>query len=344
MRIYLLYVYIRRLPMRRILLALSISLICPIALGAPAVTSASISGTTNSIVITGTGFGGTNPMMFWDDVSDAFSVSNLKSGDVVPASSTTKWGENTNIYGEPITFLQTDKTRSRKTEAIYYGAGHKSFLGVPKYTGTATVYDTMYVSWWYKPSISPSAEGGSNKFLRIWDDANGGGTRISWTQMHLTCGDAVFWKDWTGKVGEWNHHEFYVNLAQKKVVSKINGKVQHDVACEKSPNFPAKPIFLALVGFDHGMSAYQTMKTSMDDIYVSNSPARVVISESPTWNTAIETEILPIKTWATDKIEAGFVSGNIRLSGNIYLYVVDQTGGVNATGYKVKCPTCPVMK
>src|SRR5690606_17534078 len=98
----------------------------------------------------------------------------------------------------------------------------------------------IYVSWWYRPSVSPSSAGGSNKFIRIWDNGSGYGTRISWTQMHLTCEsdkNYVTWGGWTGNVGEWNHHAIYVDLDTGNIKTWANGKLIHDAPCAKHPDY-----------------------------------------------------------------------------------------------------------
>jgi len=310
------------------------------AYAVPAITSATLDQT--GITIVGSGFGSDNPQVFWDNNDSNFSTSGLLEGDAVPSGTGKLWlGENGNQWHSPMKF-QKSQTRANKQNIIYYNADHSGYLSKPKMTGT--VYDTLYVSWWYKPGKSVTDEGGSNKFIRVWDDTNGYGTRISWTQMHLTCGDTTDWSTWNGKVGDWNHHEFYVNLAQKKVVAKINGKISHDTTCEKDPAQADKPIYVQVLGFDHGSEAYATQTTSLDDIYIGNTQARALVSASKQWSNTIQTEVLPIKTWSATKIETEAISGYLRLNNQVYIYVVDKDGNVNTNGFKVSCPFCPTMR
>jgi hypothetical protein len=304
----------------------------------PAITSATLDQT--GITIVGSGFGADNPMVFWDNNEANFTASGAIEGDKVPAGTGKLWAENGTQWHSPMTFKKS-VTRANKENIIYYNADRSGFLTKPKMTGD--VYDTLYVSWWYKPGKSVTDEGGSNKFIRVWDDPNGYGTRISWTQMHLTCGPDPFWFTWNGKIGDWNHHEFYVNLAEKKIVAKINGKIVHDVSCEKDPAQVGKPLYVQVLGFDHGSSSYTTQTTSLDDIYIGNSQARALVSASSSWSSSIKTEVLPIKTWSNTKIETEAISGYLRLNNQVYIYVVDKDGNVNSKGFKVSCPFCPTM-
>jgi hypothetical protein len=306
----------------------------------PAITSATLDQT--GITIVGSGFGADNPMVFWDNNDANFGISSAIEGDVVPSGAGKLWRENSSQWSLPMQFKKT-QTRNNRDNIIYFNASHSGYLGKPLMKGP--VYDTMYVSWWYKPGKSVSDEGGSNKFIRVWDDTDGYGTRISWTHMHLTCGSTTDWGSWGGKAGEWNHHEFYVNLAenQKKVVSKVNGKVTHDTTCEKDPAQAGKPIYVQILGFDHGSDAYKTQTTSLDDIYIGNSQARALVSASSSWSSSIKTEVLPIKTWSNTKIETEAISGYLRLNNQVYIYVVDKDGNVNSKGFKVSCPFCPAM-
>lgn len=309
------------------------------AYAVPTITSATLDQT--GITISGSGFGDDNPQVFWDNNDANFDASGGIEGQVVPFGAGKLWGENGDQWHSPLTFKKST-TRSNKNNIIYYNADHSGFLTKPRMTGT--VYDTLYVSWWYKPGKSVTDEGGSNKFIRVWDNTNGTGTRISWTQMHLTCGSTTDWYTWPGKVADWNHHEFYVNLADKKVVAKVNGKVIHDVSCEKDPAQASKPIYVQVLGFDHGSTAYKTQTTSLDDIYIGNTQARALVSASSRWSTSIQTEVLPIKSWTANKIETEAISGYLRLNNQVYIYVVDKDGNVNTNGFKVSCPFCPAMR
>lgn len=313
------------------------------AMSAPAITSAKVEN--SQVIIEGRGFGSSNPMIFWDDVSSSYAAQLAKSGDAVKVGTQDLWQVNTNQWGAPFTYATDQKTRaiSGSQSPVYFGKGHKNFLGNPHYISKPKTANTLYVSWWYKPTQHPNAEGGSNKFIRIWDDGNGTGTRVSWTQMHITCNDdSVSWATWAGKVNEWNHHEFYINMPEKKIVAKVNGMTHHNMTtCAKDPKFPEKPIYIELLGFDHGSTSYQSMTTAIDDIFIGDSQARVVFSDEHRWSDSNKTEVLPIVSWTDGKIVATEIDGVFPKEGRKYLYVLQSDGLVNAEGYSMPCPKCP---
>lgn len=293
------------------------------------------------LVISGSNFANENPMIFWDDVSNAFHESGLTVGDEVKVGSGSLWDANTNIWGEPFHYGNVNG-RNNKDEVVYYGEGRKNYLGKPNVFRESSG-SKLYVSWWYKPSMDPGAEGGSNKFIRIWDNESGEGTRISWTHMHLTCGESTEWGKWTnsGKVGQWNRNEIYVDLGKNLVETWVNGSKIHEMNdCQKLSN---ENLYIGMVGFDHGSNSYSDMTTRIDDVYVGKSSARIEISSSPTWSSGADREVLPVESWTDQKITAGLVNGKVQLSSNTYVYIFDEYGNYNDSGIKVDCKDCPKM-
>jgi hypothetical protein len=308
----------------------------------PTITNASRE---NSVVtIMGANFEPENPMLFWDNVDKNLVTSNMNSGDIVPTS-TAKWKQNSNKNEKPIKFLVSENAKAQisNEKAFYTGEGRSAFLGTPVHQTKDSLKNKIFVSWWYKPESSPSAEGGSNKFIRIWDDSNGNGVRISWTQMHLTCGEGnTSWGTWNGKVNEWNHHMFYVDLTAQKVKAWVNGTLVHNATCTKTTAYPDKLLYVGLIGFDHGSDAYKSMKTNFDDIYIGASLARVEISDSENWSETMTREVLPIVSWSPTKIVLTSYENASKFSaGQKYIYVYDANGISNKAGVKIKCDKCP---
>lgn len=297
----------------------------------------------NGFVITGENFGETNPMLFWDDLSD---VGEDQISLDVKANSQTKWRQNGNAWGAPFK-VEIATTRSGAKSKVYYGTGHKNFLGNPNHATPESTRNKLYVSWWYMPGKSPSDESGSNKFIRVWDNPNGYGTRISWTQMHLTCGtnndskNNVSWKEWNGYVNNWNHHEIYIDLEAGYIKAWLNGSLLHDVACAKHNTYAQVPLYVYLIGFDHGDNRYRGMTTAIEDIYIGSSLARVEISNSPKWTQTMIKEVLPIASWSNGKIVTLPLQGVIKTSGDIYVYVINERNEVNKAGFRAKCEECP---
>lgn len=303
--------------------------------GTAVINSATIE--SNALTITGSNFEPENPMLFWDDASTNMQNSGKTSGDIVPTSPTTEeWQYSTNLM-----FKTAADSKTANLNTYYHGKGHKAYLSQSNHPKLESLKNKLFVSWWYKPSASPSAEGGSNKFIRIWDEGNGKGTRISWTQMHFTCGDNTTWGSWNGGINQWNHHMINIDLTANNVKTWVNGKLLIDSKCSKTINYPDNLLYVGLIGFDHGSEAYQTMETSIDDIYIATSPARVEISESATWSETMKREVLPITSWNSTKIVAKSHKGVVLTSNHAYLYVYDANGVSNKTGFKIKCDKCP---
>lgn len=292
------------------------------------------------IKISGKSFGTDNPMLFWDDVEPEPS----QLGRVVEISAQTRWKANTSKWGAPFTYAISEGGKAPQEKYSYYGEGHKNFLGSPKHAQPEEIKNQLFVSWWYKPSLHPHSEGGSNKFIRVWDSSDGHGTRISWTQMHFTCGEVATWGQWNGDVGKWNHHAIYIDLKNENVKTWVNGALVHDGKCNKSSEHKNLPLYVGLIGFDHGSNAYKSMTTSIEDIYIGKSQARVEISNSERWSSVMLKEILPIESWSDNEIIAKTFNSKVGLSSNTYVYVIDKDGNVNKYGAKLDCRQCPVMQ
>lgn len=293
------------------------------------------------IVISGSSFGDHNPMLFWDSAEISFKQQKAKNEDVVLTSTKEIWRENTNQWGLPFLFKESSDSRSGFEDIFYYGTGHKNFLGKPDHPVVESLNNSIYVSWWYKPGKSPSDEGGANKFIRIWDNINGVGTRISWSHNVLGCNEHSTWGNWTGDIGQWNHHSIQVDLKKQFVRTWVNGVLIHDAKCIKHPDFKNTPLYVGLIGFDHGSSAYQKMTTAIDDIYIATSEARVEISNRGTWSAVMPKEVLPVSEWSNNRISVTPLRGVIKLSSDVFVYVVDSQGTVNKHGIKLDCKQCP---
>lgn len=331
--------------LQRLKLISALALLPHYAIGAE-ITAASIEN--GILTITGSGFGPSSPMSFWDNSSDAFNDSGKSPGDLVPAGPTEKWRTTDTPWGNPMEYQKNSLSKLSRPDPYYFAIGKVSILGTPNLS-QQNIDQEMYVSWWYRPSMSPFAAGGSNKFIRVWDDPNGLGTRISWTQMHMTCGSGstVSWGDWQGDVAEWNHMEFYVNTQTNTVKAWVNGKQNHNASnCAKVSAGNGIPIFIELIGFDHGNSDYSAMETSLDDIYIGNSLRHIEISDSSEWSREMKKEIAPISDWSDNSIETLlFSSTKVKYSGSIYVYFIDETGTPSSTtGVQVECFDCPKLQ
>ncbi|MAL99302.1 MAG: hypothetical protein CL583_12740 [Alteromonadaceae bacterium] len=200
----------------------------------------------------------------------------------------------------------------------------------------------LYVSWQYVPSESPGHSGGSNKFIRVWDNHSGTDTRISWTQMHMTYSGMArpSWERWSGTPGQWNHMELWVDGVKGEIVASVNGEVAHRVTDFKKVD-QGLGLNLKLLGFDPSNSRpYTNMMTVVDKIYAATSRARVMVSDEPKWVDARHTgEVQLLKSWTPSEIRVNLDVSDIGVSKARYLYVVDENGTANAAGFRL-CAGC----
>lgn len=200
----------------------------------------------------------------------------------------------------------------------------------------------LYVSWQYVPSESPGHSGGSNKFIRVWDNHSGTGTRISWTQMHMTYSGMTrpSWESWSGTPGQWNHMELWVDGVKGEIVASVNGEVAHRVTDFKKRG-QGIGLNIGLIGFDPSNSRpYTNMMTVVDKIYAATSRARVMVSDEPKWVDARHTgEVQLLKSWTPSEIRVNLDVSDLGIDKARYLYVVDENGTANAAGFRL-CAGC----
>jgi hypothetical protein len=71
-----------------------------------------------------------------------------------------------------------------------------------------------------------------------------------------------------------------------------------------------------------------------DDLYISQSEARVEVCDQATYSSCVNKEIQVPTSWADNRITVRLNKGNKSQVG-AYLYVVDSTGAVNTQGYRL---------
>lgn len=83
--------------------------------------------------------------------------------------------------------------------------------------------------------------------------------------------------------------------------------------------------------------AYQiTTNLQYDDIYIDNSWARVEIGDQPTYSACTHREIqIPQAIWNDGQLQINVNQGSFADNSTAYLYVVDENGEVNISGYPV---------
>ena len=144
----------------------------------------------------------------------------------------------------------------------------------------------------------------------------------------------------------WHHYEIYFhiptdpNTCTNSGYMMIDGETSvrwHDIRMSSSTNNNNRILRLGHVS--GAMSA--TQYDYIDQVYVDNTLARVILSSSSTMTSwpdiASErhTEIQVPTSWADGSIQVTLNRGSFADSSTVYVYVVDSTGAVNSTGYTV---------
>ena len=72
-----------------------------------------------------------------------------------------------------------------------------------------------------------------------------------------------------------------------------------------------------------------------DDVYVDSTQARVELGNSNQWETCTHREIQVPTSWGDTELSVTINAGTFVADDDVYLYVVDREGNVNATGYEL---------
>ncbi len=312
----------------------------PLVYAAPSISG--VSGTVThggSITITGSSFGskgGTNANkpLLWADFETSINPSSL--------GHLTTWDETENL--------------SRQTSAPQYGISAGNVIGtwssgVRSFSfGVTHTMTKLYQSG----KRRMSAAGTDNqKFFRIWNDAstntvastsNGG---IILDELCVQSGrfQAVslpgnawemhefLWKQSTSNDGGLTtgngYFEFLQNGSQEMYLD--------DLCTHTTANY-GQGNKLRVIDTYTDSSHLQPDGTNvwMDDLYVDDTWARVIIGNASTLATSTTTREVQIPSaWSANSITVTVNRGAFGASANAYLYVVDSNNAVNATGYAI---------
>ncbi|OEY67748.1 hypothetical protein BG841_15805 [Marinobacter sp. X15-166B] len=163
---------------------------------------------------------------------------------------------------------------------------------------------------------------------------------MAWTQMHavywrkdIDPQGFVKWGKWQGEVGTWNKFDAWFNSNTNKMVIKVNGKTVIAVDDFKKSNV-TKGLTVGQIGFAANISGrYDHMVFGFDDIYISESQARVELSNSSEWKEGIVSEIVSPRSWNDNEISFEYKTDYLSDSQPIYLYVINENGQVNQKGF-----------
>jgi len=305
---------------------------------APAISSVSgIMGHSQSVTITGSGFGTKSSAapFLWDTVDNISVYSGVSNGQTIPTGGSYPWPGN---YNDALKMETADTMRHANSSKMYKSVNNLKGAFLEKNLPTNPSTGLIYVSWWWKPYTSPVGGNHSSKFLSLSDQSDIPGKTFSWTQMHNYvyingCGPG-YWKDWSGNVNQWNFHEAIMITSQKKYYLYVNGSLLTNAdwsECSGSISYNQ----VNAIGWDGGGSYPPQLTTWMDDIYVDNTLARVMIGNASTLAASTHREMQIPSEWSDSSIRVKVNQGSFAIGDTPYLYVVDENGVMNSSGYPI---------
>ncbi len=293
----------------------------------------------SEIIVFGTGFGTPSFGLILRDSADSNKlIYDLGSETSLPQSEI--WTAKGSSWAEPLTLYSGSDLRRGQDQNVYRGI-RKAFMGWPKPMNDRS-NKTLFISWWFMPLSDPDAAGGSNKFLRVWDHPDGEHTRMSWDQTHVVywrkdidSSGFLQWGSWQGKIKSWNKMDAWFDSVSNKMIIYVNGNKVIDVSDFKKSSV-SQGLNIDVVGFDPSVGDnYSDMIFGVDDIYISESRARIEISNSETWQEGMVSEISTPTSWTNEKISFRLDPKFISSDQPIFIYVYNSNGEVNTKGLAV---------
>jgi hypothetical protein len=209
----------------------------------------------------------------------------------------------------------------------------------------------IYAPWTDKATFSFGSNGigtnyvatrnHSSKFLRVSDHSDIVNKTFSWTQQQAYVYDNpnVFgnvWRENNPAINVWHFFEAIFDSVNRTYTLLVDGVAMYDVIDWAGADLVFNEIW-AIGWHTGGVYSPTLVKTWMDDIYVDNTPSRVVIGNAPTYSTCNHLEIQPATAWSSNgqSITVILNQGSFSDGSIAYLYVVDSDGTANETGYPI---------
>lgn len=300
----------------------------------------------NTLQIAGSGFGTKSAAapLKWDNFEGGSNSAPL-TGWFLDAND----GVNVPTYSN----LVTRGNSKMSARANFINGNTSSDFGI-----TSTPLPVIYLdAWYYFDAVAPYAR--NEKVFRVMPGAPGPGD-LYWgffceTYPHdsivgADAGSTGNDSDWL-KIGPddlsrtWSHLQVYlvqssVGVADGSAVIWVNGVKQLD----ESGNFLTRATSTSwneiLLGnyFAHGGSGtdcpndYGDAYAYWDDVYLDTTLAHVEIGDAATYASVRHREIQLPTAWADGSITFKLNQGSFTSFSNLYVYVTDSQGRVNATG------------
>ncbi|OGI43763.1 MAG: hypothetical protein A2150_07760 [Candidatus Muproteobacteria bacterium RBG_16_64_11] len=219
-------------------------------------------------------------------------------------------------------------------------------------------YNQMYISFWrYMDPQDPSAVPVNHKILYLYppsgttgQDFMVGAVMASWDQWRYAVQSqpSSGWvlpngtpNNWAQTIQKWQRWEVFVKMDNPYTASNgeirgwINGQPTVDVTGINLSDIPTEWMDFRIGHLFQGYHPGGSDRSFFDDVYVDTTPARVEIGNAPTWSACTHREIQIPAAWSDSSINAAVNAGSFACGQQVYLYVVDADGNVNANGFPV---------
>lgn len=308
----------------------------------------SVSGTFNhgnNITITGSGFGIKSPAkpVVWApfDGGSATADPNLSSGTIV-----TKYQiDTTNQYNNRSKYNVSNmaKTNGAKTAAdlrTYINSGRFFVFARRKFPETLFQNVSNFKTFWAWPNLPGCTSNSTPLGNMIFDymnskmnvtyqggaGASGGGQILPVGQV-IDSGSWVTWEiqekkgtvdKYDGSLKWWENSILKVSSSPKNVTTKY----PTDTYC----TILFQDFWTETVA---GKSYLNNAKDYLDDVYMDDTWARVMIGNASTFDACTQREPLIPTTWSTSSITAYFNQGAFSNGSKVYLFVIDSNGNTS---------------
>lgn len=325
--------------MKRLFSIIAILFLCLPALAFAEPSISDVSGTISedeTITISGSAFGtkSTAAPVKWDDFEDGADETALKDTD-------SSWSA---YSGDGALYTDTD-SHSGSLSVYNDASGGGSDFATNQISISTT--EKLFVSFWLK--VETDGDWGScvYKLVRLGSDNDGdsiyhnAGWKLSDTPylFYDDGADSTYLDDLDVPLNEWVHIQMYEELS---TIGESNGTaigeaVGHDLHEYTSQN--TRSTDFTLNGVFMGLAADSCDDVSLvlraDDFYIDNTRARVEMGNASTFSSCTHREIQIPSAWSSDSIAVTVNTGSFSTDDTAYLYVVDEDGAVNSSGYEV---------
>lgn len=304
----------------------------------------------STITILGSGFGaGDSVPLLWDDFETG------TANTILTAPKIGTW----NPDSRPSPVYSTARAHSgTKSSYSAYNTGNQW----SSFTVNLPPADKFYQSFWFLYNTTGTA--GQLKLVQVHGNSDSGdfapgvmtgSSSTNWWFSYISTESGAndvdtrvnYPKPFDPTVPQnvWHHFEMLLkrssagNVPDGQVTIKLDQTVvyhQANVVTRENSAFNWEE-----TSFFHGVTNMNApTNVYIDDTYLNNSWARVIIADSPAYATITHSEIQVPSQWSNTSITITFNAGSFTDLNSTYLYVIDANGNANPVGIPL-CSTCP---